>query len=79
MNAHVPPPGGQGPREPPWVQEVRDMVDSINRTSGLIHDNVARYIRWHRRIALTIVGAAFLGQWLGWGTEALLKWWVGLP
>lgn len=64
MNAHTPPPRRDD--EPPWVQEVRDMLASIERTSAVIGTNVDRYIRWVRWGVVIVLGAQACGLLLNW-------------
>lgn len=70
MNQHVPPPP---PRrdEPPWLQEVRELVATVNHTSAQIEINVARYIRWVKYGVLVILGAQAFGLLLNW---AVMLW-----
>jgi hypothetical protein len=66
------------PDEPPWLQELRELVDRANRISEKIESETRRYIRWMRRFFLIAMLGAFVGQWLGWGGVTLLKWWAGV-
>lgn len=71
MNQHTPPPRRDMP-EPPWVQEVRDMVGTINRQSAMIHVQVARYIRWVKWGVAVVLGAQAFGLLLNWAVTMWL-------
>jgi uncharacterized BrkB/YihY/UPF0761 family membrane protein len=45
---YVPPP----PDEPPFMQELRDILDRIYKIDALIHSNVYRYMRRSKLVSI---------------------------